>query len=133
MPQLPPAHHETSKRDSPNETKIKEKENKNIPDSNLNFIKSITHHNQTKELITWFLRHALQVKEAYWTETDGAIHVINQKQHGNQGSETAMQLCKQQFSNAMRLHSSKHTGKKSWSYIILQVNCKAYDNATRLN
>jgi hypothetical protein len=70
-----------------------------------------------------------KVKEAYWTETDGAIHVINQKQHGNQDSETAMQLCKQQFSNAMRLHSSKHTGKKSWSYIILQVNCKAYDNA----
>jgi hypothetical protein len=25
MPHLPPAHHETSKRDSPNETKIKEK------------------------------------------------------------------------------------------------------------
>jgi hypothetical protein len=25
---LPPAHHETSKRDSPNETKIKEKQNK---------------------------------------------------------------------------------------------------------
>jgi hypothetical protein len=24
MPHLPPAHHETSKRDSPNETKIKE-------------------------------------------------------------------------------------------------------------
>jgi hypothetical protein len=28
MPHLPPAHHETSKRDSPNETKIKEKQNK---------------------------------------------------------------------------------------------------------
>jgi hypothetical protein len=27
MPHLPPAHHETSKRDSPNETKIKEKQN----------------------------------------------------------------------------------------------------------
>jgi hypothetical protein len=27
MSQLPPAHHETSKRDSPNETKVKEKQN----------------------------------------------------------------------------------------------------------
>jgi hypothetical protein len=56
MPHLPPAHHETSKRDSPNETKIKEKQNKTIPDLNLNFAKSMTHHNQTKKLITWFLR-----------------------------------------------------------------------------
>jgi hypothetical protein len=31
MPHLPPAHHETSKSDSPNETKIKEKQNKNYP------------------------------------------------------------------------------------------------------
>jgi hypothetical protein len=38
----PPAHHETSKRNSPNETKIKTS-------------KSMTHHNQTKELTTWFL------------------------------------------------------------------------------
>jgi hypothetical protein len=36
MPHLPPAHHETSKRDSPNETKIKEKQNDVIPDSNSN-------------------------------------------------------------------------------------------------
>jgi hypothetical protein len=28
MPHLPPAHHETSKRDSPNETKVNEKQNK---------------------------------------------------------------------------------------------------------
>jgi hypothetical protein len=55
MPNLPPAHHETSKRDSPNETKIKEKQNKTIPDSNSNLTKSMTHHNQTKELTTWFL------------------------------------------------------------------------------
>jgi hypothetical protein len=38
-----------------NETKIKEKQNKTIPDSNSNLAKSMTHHNQTKELITWFL------------------------------------------------------------------------------
>jgi hypothetical protein len=54
MPHLPPAHHETSKRDSPNEAKIK-KENKTILDSNSNLAQSMTHHNQTKELITWFL------------------------------------------------------------------------------
>jgi hypothetical protein len=35
MPHLPPAHHETSKHDSPNETKIKEKQNETIPASNL--------------------------------------------------------------------------------------------------
>jgi hypothetical protein len=39
------------------ETKIKEKQNKTIPDSNSNLTKSMTHHNQTKELTTWFLSH----------------------------------------------------------------------------
>jgi hypothetical protein len=52
----PPAHHETSKHDSPNETKIKEKQNETIPDLNSSLIKSMTHHNQIKELTTWFLR-----------------------------------------------------------------------------
>jgi hypothetical protein len=51
---LPPAHHEISKRDSLNETKIK-KTKQNVPHSNSNLAKSMTHHNQTKELITWFL------------------------------------------------------------------------------
>jgi hypothetical protein len=55
MPHLLPAHHETSKHDSPNETKIKEKQNETIPDSNSNLAKSMTHHNQTKKLTTWFL------------------------------------------------------------------------------
>jgi hypothetical protein len=55
MPHLPPAHHETSKHDSPNETRIKEKQNKTILDSNSYIAKSMTHHNQTKELTTWFL------------------------------------------------------------------------------
>jgi hypothetical protein len=36
MSHLPPAHHETSKCDSPNETKGKEKQNETIPDSNSN-------------------------------------------------------------------------------------------------
>jgi hypothetical protein len=54
MPHLPPAHHETSKHDSTNETKLKEKQNETIPDSNSNLAKSMTHHNQTKELTTWF-------------------------------------------------------------------------------
>jgi hypothetical protein len=56
MPHLPPAHHETSKHDSLNETKVKEKQNETISDSNSNLAKSMTHHNQTKELTTWFLR-----------------------------------------------------------------------------
>jgi hypothetical protein len=55
MLHLPPAHHETSKRDSPNETKKKEKQNENILDSNSKLTKSMTHHNQTKELTTWSL------------------------------------------------------------------------------
>jgi hypothetical protein len=35
--------------------KIKEKQNETIPDSNSNLTKSMTHHNQTKKLTTWFL------------------------------------------------------------------------------
>jgi hypothetical protein len=49
-----PAHHETSKHDSPNETKVNEKQNKTISDSNSNLAKLMTHHNQIKELTTWF-------------------------------------------------------------------------------
>jgi hypothetical protein len=55
MPHLPPAHHKTSERDSPNEIKVKEKQNKTVPDSNSNLTKSMTHHNQTEEWTTWFL------------------------------------------------------------------------------
>jgi hypothetical protein len=39
----------------PNKTKIKEKQNETVPDLNSNLAKSMTHHNQTKELTTWFL------------------------------------------------------------------------------
>jgi hypothetical protein len=35
-----------------NKGKIKTKQNKTIPDSNSNLTKSMTHHNQTKELTT---------------------------------------------------------------------------------
>jgi hypothetical protein len=55
MSHLPPTHHETSKHDSPNETKDKGKTNENVPDLNSNIAKLMTHHNQTKELTTWFL------------------------------------------------------------------------------
>jgi hypothetical protein len=44
MPHLPPAQHETSKHDSPNEPKVKGKTTKPIPDSNSNLAKSMTHH-----------------------------------------------------------------------------------------
>jgi hypothetical protein len=54
-PRMPPAYHKTSKRDSLNERKIKEKQNETILDSNSNLAKSMTHHNKTKELTTWFL------------------------------------------------------------------------------
>jgi hypothetical protein len=37
-----------------NETKVKEKQNKTILDLNSNLAKSMTYHNQSKELTTWF-------------------------------------------------------------------------------
>jgi hypothetical protein len=55
MLHLPPAHHKTSKHNFSNKTKIKEKQNETIPDLNSSLAKSMTHHNQTKELTTWFL------------------------------------------------------------------------------
>jgi hypothetical protein len=55
MPHVPPAHHETSKRNSLNETKIKKEQNEIVLDSNSNLAKSMTHHNRTKEQTTWFL------------------------------------------------------------------------------
>jgi hypothetical protein len=80
MPHLPPTHNETSKHDSPNETKIKEKQNKTVPDSNSNLAKSMTHHNQTKEQITWFLRRTLKLpkyghlKRSVWSlETNTSL------------------------------------------------------------
>jgi hypothetical protein len=60
MPHPPSAHHEISKHDSPNETKIKEKQNEIILDSNSNLAKSMTHNNQTKELTTWFVSRFLE-------------------------------------------------------------------------
>jgi hypothetical protein len=55
MPHLPTAHHETSKRNSLNETMVKERQNKTVPNLNSNLDKSMSHHNQTKERTTWFL------------------------------------------------------------------------------
>jgi hypothetical protein len=55
MPHLTPAQHETSKCDSPNKTRVKEKQNETTPNLNSNLTKSVTHHNQTMELTTWFL------------------------------------------------------------------------------
>jgi hypothetical protein len=54
MPHIPPAHHETSKHNSPNDTKDKGKMNETVLDSNSNLTKSMTHHNQTKELTLGF-------------------------------------------------------------------------------
>jgi hypothetical protein len=59
MPHLPPVHHETSKHDSLNETRIKEKQNETILNLNSNLAKSMTHHKQIKKLTTWFLGPAV--------------------------------------------------------------------------
>jgi hypothetical protein len=39
--------------------KDKGKMNETVPDSNSNLAKSTTHHNQTKELTTWFINLSL--------------------------------------------------------------------------
>jgi hypothetical protein len=52
MSHLPLVHHETSNHDSPNEIKIKEKQNETVSDSKSNLTKSMTHHNESKELTT---------------------------------------------------------------------------------
>jgi hypothetical protein len=55
MQNLPPAHHETSKCDSPNETKIKEKQNETIPNLNSN-LTQVNDSSQSKQgTDTWFL------------------------------------------------------------------------------
>jgi hypothetical protein len=64
MPHLPRAHHETSKHDSQNETKMKVK-SRNVPNSNSNLAKSMTYHNQTKELTTWFLTRTVAHEVLY--------------------------------------------------------------------
>jgi hypothetical protein len=81
MPHLPPAHHETSKRDSPSETKIKGKQNETILDTNSNLAKSMTHHNQTKELTTWFLN--LPLDESIDNEsTKFEVRIQDPMKHG---------------------------------------------------
>jgi hypothetical protein len=45
MPYLPPAHYETSKSDSSNETKIKEKQNETIPELNSNLLNDSSQSN----------------------------------------------------------------------------------------
>jgi hypothetical protein len=64
MPHLPHAHRETSKHDSPHE-QDKGKTIKTVLDSNSNPTKSMTHHNQTKKLITWFLTDR-SIPDTWW-------------------------------------------------------------------
>jgi hypothetical protein len=81
MPHLPPAHHETSKHDSLNETKIKEKQNETVPDLNSNLAKSMTHHNQTNKLTTWFLN--LPLDESIDNKsTKFEVRIQNPMKHG---------------------------------------------------
>jgi hypothetical protein len=81
MPHLPPAHHETSKSDSPSETKIKGKQNETILDTNSNLAKSMTHHNQTKKLTTWFLN--LPLDESIDNEsTKFEVRIQDPMKHG---------------------------------------------------
>jgi hypothetical protein len=52
IPHLAPALQETSKHDSPHETKIIGRTHENVPDLNSNLGKSMTRHNHTKLLTT---------------------------------------------------------------------------------
>jgi hypothetical protein len=54
MPYLSPAHHETSKCVSPQKS-VSRVQPPKYPYLNSNYGKSMTHHNQTKVLTTWFL------------------------------------------------------------------------------
>jgi hypothetical protein len=54
MPHLPPTHHETSKCDSSNETKIKVKQ-PNHPEFEFKHREVIDSSQSMKELTTWFL------------------------------------------------------------------------------
>jgi hypothetical protein len=65
MPHLPLAHHKTSKRDSSNETKIKEKQNETISDSNSNLAKvnDLSQSNQgTDHLVSHHIQELKQMK-----------------------------------------------------------------------
>jgi hypothetical protein len=55
MPQLPPTHYETSKHESPTETKIKEKQNETISDSNSNLFQVNDSSQSNQGTDTWFL------------------------------------------------------------------------------
>jgi hypothetical protein len=55
MPQLPPTHYETSKHESPTKTKIKEKQNETIPDSNSNLFQVNDSSQSNQGTDTWFL------------------------------------------------------------------------------
>jgi hypothetical protein len=102
MPHLPPTHHETSKHDSPNETKIKEKQNETILDSNSNLAKSMTHHNQTKELTTWFLSiQSLKLKFISVTT------VVQSMQLGRWANEASKVLSHPP--NSAKSHSALHS------------------------
>jgi hypothetical protein len=63
MPLLPPTHHETSKRDSPNEPKIKGKTTEPIPDSNSNLTKLMTHHT-SNQVIDHLVSHRASAPQA---------------------------------------------------------------------
>jgi hypothetical protein len=89
MQHLPPAHHEISKRNSPNETKIREKQNETIPDSNSNLTNSMAHHNQTKELTTWFLKNPWQSLPTFTRAlaTAAVIQQVVDKCHNGQHTQ----------------------------------------------
>jgi hypothetical protein len=84
MPHLIPAHHEISKCDSPNEPKLKEKQIETIPDSNSNLAKSMTHHNQTKEWTTWFLKYKFPLKSSH-KDSKHQISPAEQQSEKHQG------------------------------------------------
>jgi hypothetical protein len=58
MPHLPPSPRDKQTRFS-ERNKGKRKTKQNVPHLNSNLAKSMTHHNQTKELTTWFLSSSL--------------------------------------------------------------------------
>jgi hypothetical protein len=140
MPHLPPAHHETSKRDCLNETKIKEKQNETVPDSNSNLTKSMTHHNQTKELTTWFLNPPLMSPlttkaQSLKFKSKTPWSTARRTKNPRKAQECYLEEGKQQKpTKGTKSGKAKQNGKKSSKSIQkLKINTKTQNQHTPWN
>jgi hypothetical protein len=83
MPHLPPAHHETSKRDSSNETKIEEKQKQNYPGFEFKpcQVNDSSHKPSTRPLGFSWLKEAEEAFEEALTslQQDGKLYLTKEE------------------------------------------------------